>query len=584
MKIGFLITARMKSTRLPRKLTLKINDREIIALMIDRLKQCKCVDEIIIATSTNLQDDVLCQIAQREHVKCFKGNESDVLERLYMAAQHYKIDYIINVTGDCPLVGYDFIEDMIKEYRKTDADLIKTIDLPHGFYFYGIKVEALKKVLEIKDEMDTEIWGDYFTETGLFKVVNMKTPQELIRKNYRLTLDYHEDYEFFQALFKALGTDTYKKSTAEIIEFLDAHPEIVKINEHCEEIYTKRFYFQKKIVKLKTKKRVSTMKIGIVGLGSIGQRHARSLLKQGNIDIYALRTKKGTLTQLPDDLRSIKEIFDQDEFFAFDLDGIIISNPTSFHIKTMKKALEKKIPIFVEKPLANSLSEIKELEGYDFSKVLVGFNLRYDELINTVKNFLDSGKLGKIYKAHLYCGQYLPLWHPYADYRNEYYARKDLGGGVLRTLSHEIDIMHFLFGVPKELLGVVEKISSLDINVDDNAYLICRLKNNELITIEIDYLNPKGIREGTVFGSKGILQYTYTTPQVTFTDNTGSTTTLYKKEKIDWDTIYQQEMRDFIECITSGKKPKSTFNDGVEVMKIIEKAEQSTQSKSWQKI
>jgi spore coat polysaccharide biosynthesis protein SpsF len=254
MKTGFLITARMKSTRLPLKLTLKIQDREIIALMIDRLKLCKHVDDIIIATSTNPQDDVLCDIAKREHVKCFRGNEADVLERLYMAAQHFTIDYIINVTGDCPLVGYDFIEDMIQEYRRTDADLIRTFDLPHGFYFYGIKVKALKKVLDIKEEMDTEIWGDYFTKTGLFNVVDMKTPKELIRKNYRLTLDYPEDYEFFRALFTAMGKDTYKKTTAEIIGFLDTHPEIVAINEHCEEIYNVRYNSQKKEVKLKTKK------------------------------------------------------------------------------------------------------------------------------------------------------------------------------------------------------------------------------------------------------------------------------------------------------------------------------------------
>jgi spore coat polysaccharide biosynthesis protein SpsF len=253
MKIGFLITARMKSTRLPLKLTLKIQDREIIALMIDRLKLCNCVDEIIIATSTNSQDDVLCQIAKREHVKCFRGSEADVLERLYMAAQYYKIDYIVNVTADCPLVGYDFIEDMIKEYQKTGADLIRTFNLPHGFYFYGIKVEALKRVLEIKEERDTEIWGDYFTETGLFHVIDMNTPKELIRKNYRLTLDYPEDYKFFIALFNGLGKDTYKKSTEEIIKFLDAHPEIVKINQHCAEMFNTRFTSQKKPVKFKIK-------------------------------------------------------------------------------------------------------------------------------------------------------------------------------------------------------------------------------------------------------------------------------------------------------------------------------------------
>ena len=326
------------------------------------------------------------------------------------------------------------------------------------------------------------------------------------------------------------------------------------------------------------------MKIGIIGLGSIGQRHARSLIKLNITDIFALRTQKGTLTKLPDDLRTIKETFNQDEFYALNLDGIIISNPTSLHIKTMKKALENNIPVLVEKPLADHLSEIKELAKYDCTKVLVGFTLRYDDVINTMKKFIDSEKLGNIYKAHLYCGQYLPLWHPYADYRNEYYAKKELGGGVIRTLSHDIDIMHYLFGVPKELLGVVEKISSLNIDVDDNTYLICRLENNILITIELDYLNPKNIRNGTVFGSEGILEYTYSKPQITFTNNNGEIKIIYKKEKPDWDKTYQQEMKDFIECISSGKKPNSTFNDGVQVMKVVEKAELSTTSKSWQKI
>jgi spore coat polysaccharide biosynthesis protein SpsF len=250
-KIGYLITARMKSTRLPKKLTLKIDDKEMIAWMVERLKLSSFVHEIIIATSINPQDDILCQIAKKENVKCFKGSEEDVLDRLYHAAVLYGIDYIVNITGDCPLVGYDFIKNIIHEYKNTDADLITAFDLPHGFYSYGMKVSALKKILEIKDEVDTEIWGDYFTKTGLFKVINLKTPEDLKRKNYRLTLDYLEDYEFFKALFKAMGKETYKKTTREIIEFLDKHPEIVQINEHCEELYQKNFDSQKKQVRLK---------------------------------------------------------------------------------------------------------------------------------------------------------------------------------------------------------------------------------------------------------------------------------------------------------------------------------------------
>ena len=248
MKTGFLITARMKSTRLPQKVTLKINDREIIAWMIDRLKQCRCLDEIIIATSTNPQDDVLCDIACREKIKYYRGSEDDVLERLYGAAKEYGLDYAINITADCPLVAFDFIETAIQLYGKSDADLITNYNLPHGFYFWGIKIPALGKVLKIKNDTNTEIWGRYFTDTGLFKVIDMEIPVEFQRENYRLTLDYPDDYEFFKALFNKLGPDTYKKSTRSIIYFLDKNPEIAGINAHCKALYKKRWNKQNKIV------------------------------------------------------------------------------------------------------------------------------------------------------------------------------------------------------------------------------------------------------------------------------------------------------------------------------------------------
>ncbi|GAJ19017.1 unnamed protein product, partial [marine sediment metagenome] len=159
----------------------------------------------------------------------------------------------------------------------------------------------------------------------------------------------------------------------------------------------------------------------------------------GYEDIVALRTKKGTTKTLPVEFNYINEIFNVKDFYSNNLDGVIISSPTSLHIETMKIPLEKKIPIFVEKPIADSIEQLREIDDYDLNSVMIGFSLRYNEIINIVKEFIASGKLGKIYKANLYCGQFLPSWHPYADYRKEYYARKDLGGGVIRTLSHEID-------------------------------------------------------------------------------------------------------------------------------------------------
>jgi len=247
VKVGFSITARMKSTRLPKKLTLKIHDREVIALMIDRLKQSDVLDEIIIATSNNPQDNILCEIASRENIKCFRGSEDDVLERLYYAAKEFDVDFLLNITGDCPLVSFDFIKDIVQLFKDTNADLITSFDLPHGFFIYGMKIDAIKKVLEIKKGTDTEVWGTYFIDSGLFKVKTLDVPKSFIRKHYRLTLDYPEDFEFFQAVYNGLGKEAYKKSTEEIISFLDNHPEIVKINEHCEEKYKKRWEEQRKL-------------------------------------------------------------------------------------------------------------------------------------------------------------------------------------------------------------------------------------------------------------------------------------------------------------------------------------------------
>lgn len=246
MKIGFLITGRMKSTRLPKKLTLKINDREIIRYMIDRLKESDILDEIIICTSTNPQDQILAQIAKEENIQCFLGDENDVIQRLYEASKKFNLDYALNITADCPLVSIEYIDKIVDTYQESNADFIRTLDLPHGFFSYGVKIDAMKKVCEIKKSNDTEVWGRYFTDTGLFKVVDIEIPPELQRKEYRLTLDYPEDFEFFKKIYGHFGADTYKTSMYDIIKYLDENPEVVKINAHCRELYKKRYDSQNK--------------------------------------------------------------------------------------------------------------------------------------------------------------------------------------------------------------------------------------------------------------------------------------------------------------------------------------------------
>ena len=246
MKTGFLITARLKSTRLPNKVILELNKRPVICHMIDRLKLSNVIDRIIVCTSANPQDKPLVEIAKNESIDSFLGSEEDVILRLYEAARKFKLDYALNVTADCPLVSLEYLEKIVDKYTETEADLIKCSQLPHGFGSNGLKIEAMKRVCEIKKSGETEVWGGYFVDTGFFNVVDIDVSPEH-RRDYRLTLDYPEDFEFFQKIFEHFGKNTYEASMLAIIKYLDENPQVVAINKHCEELYRKRIESQTKL-------------------------------------------------------------------------------------------------------------------------------------------------------------------------------------------------------------------------------------------------------------------------------------------------------------------------------------------------
>jgi len=139
------------------------------------------------------------------------------------------------------------IEEIVEKYKGTNADLITCYKLPHGFYLWGLKIDAMRRVCEIKKSGETEVWGRYFTDTGLFDVIDMDVPPEYIRPDYRLTLDYPEDFEVLKRVFEHFGENTYKTSIADIIGYLDKNPQIVEINKHCGELYKKRWESQRKL-------------------------------------------------------------------------------------------------------------------------------------------------------------------------------------------------------------------------------------------------------------------------------------------------------------------------------------------------
>ncbi|MBC7113852.1 MAG: hypothetical protein H5T34_07580 [Candidatus Methanomethyliales bacterium] len=252
MKSAVCIAVRTKSTRLPKKALLKIKGKTVIEHLIDRLKVAKLPNMIILCTSTSPEDDVLIEIANKNGINYFRGSEDDKLERFLGAADKYNLDFIVCVDGDDLFCDPEYIDKIIETFVRTQADYITCRELPLGVSANGIKVEALRKVCGIKDETDTEVYGGYFTETGLFKVEFLKVDDDALRHpEIRMTLDYKEDYEFFKKIFEELYRPGHVFSLKEIMTLLMEKKDILLINKEVQQKYLERI---KKQTKIKIKK------------------------------------------------------------------------------------------------------------------------------------------------------------------------------------------------------------------------------------------------------------------------------------------------------------------------------------------
>jgi spore coat polysaccharide biosynthesis protein SpsF (cytidylyltransferase family) len=247
--IAVFIPIRLGSSRLSKKPLIKIKGKPLIEHLIERVKTAKLPDQIILCTTTMPEDSVFIGIARKCNVKCFRGSEKDILDRFLNAAIKYSVDFIVNVDGDDIFCDPELMDKTVNIFHKTDSDFIKWNELPLGASPVGIKVEALKKAWEMKDESDTETgWGMYFTDTGLFDVeYEEPEDEELKHPEIRMTLDYPEDLKFVKEIFNRLYIPGKVFTLREILRLLRKEPHLAEINKGVQGEYWKRFKQRAKI-------------------------------------------------------------------------------------------------------------------------------------------------------------------------------------------------------------------------------------------------------------------------------------------------------------------------------------------------
>lgn len=236
MNKAIFITVRTNSSRLAQKALLEIKGIPTIEHLIKRVKRSSGTDFIILCTTELKEDDVLCQIAERNYILYFRGSVTDKLKRWLRAATKYHIDFFVTADGDDLFCEPELIDLAFKQYEERHPDFIESSNVICGAFTYGIKASALKKVCKIKDTDDTEMMWVYFKDTKMFQVEELEGVDKIYqRPDIRMTLDYPDDFRFFTNVIENFGSIKKDFNLRDIIKYLDENPDVIQINQHLKD-------------------------------------------------------------------------------------------------------------------------------------------------------------------------------------------------------------------------------------------------------------------------------------------------------------------------------------------------------------
>ncbi|MEE3035076.1 MAG: glycosyltransferase family protein [Bacteroidota bacterium] len=201
--------ARMTSSRLPGKVLLKaLKGMSMLEFMINRVKRAKLIDEIVIATTINETDEPIVNLCDKLNVKYYRGSEKDVLLRVLNAHKKFKSDVIVELTGDCPLIDPNIVDEIILFYIENNYDYVSNSHLrsyPDGFDVQVFSTKLLSQVSSLtKNKYDRENVSSYIYRTNKYNIYGIVAPKELFWPNLRVTLDDKGDYLLIKKIIKKL--------------------------------------------------------------------------------------------------------------------------------------------------------------------------------------------------------------------------------------------------------------------------------------------------------------------------------------------------------------------------------------------
>jgi predicted dehydrogenase len=318
----------------------------------------------------------------------------------------------------------------------------------------------------------------------------------------------------------------------------------------------------------------------IVSLGSIGRRHLRnlrSLRPDAEIGVWRQRARLAE-NELPTGANTQFDTLEAAR--SFQPRAAIVAGPASTHLPVALALARAGIPLLVEKPLADQTAGLDELVALCQAQglaLMTAYNLRFLPSLQETRRLLADGTIGQVLGARAEVGQYLPDWRPDSDYRQTVSAQRSLGGGPLLELSHELDYLYWLFGLPARVTARGGRYSQLDIDVEDMVEICLEYSSpKRLVNVHLDMLQRAVTRRCRFIGTEGTLIWDGITDRIECYRASSQRWETYDQFAIgDRNRMYLDELAHFLDCVQDGTPPLIDGAQGLAVLGLVEAARES---------
>ncbi len=318
----------------------------------------------------------------------------------------------------------------------------------------------------------------------------------------------------------------------------------------------------------------------IIGTGSAGKRHAGNFQSLG-CEVSCMDPRQDRLDELNAENITASSVFtDLEEALSNDgvFDAVVVASPPLFHVDQCLAALERGLPVMLEKPVSPDLTgclRLQQAVANSGVPLLLGYTWRWWKPLAKVRQLIDQQVVGQLRYVKFTMAAHLADWHPWERYQDFFMASSDLGGGALLDESHWLDLMLWFFGMPQKLFAKIDKISDLEIDSDDNVDVMVAFENNLRVNLHLDLYTRPHEKSIQFVGEDGTLIWEPNRVRIGKQMEPEWETEEYSDDRNDMFVAVAEE---FLAILEGRSEYTCTIDDGVRVLQLIEAARASSRA------